>query len=151
MILNASELYYFLVGAGGECNEMGGGQCWPQRSAAEAAVPFGASHRHVILEKVNKRWATAGLQKNRVHTRSNTLLLWAAKETERSQSVHESTVDFFPWNLSRQQEANPPAPAFWFLFFIWRVILFLFLALIFYFPYMVGHHPMWSCRFIFQW
>lgn len=83
------------------------GQHWPQRGPAEAAVPFRAHQlQSCDLGKVNRRWPTAGLPENRAQTRSNSLLLWAAKETECSQSVHESTVDFSPWNLNRQQERN---------------------------------------------
>lgn len=48
------------------------------------------------LWKVNKGWSTAGLQENREQTRSNTLLLGAAEETEGSQPACESTVDFSP-------------------------------------------------------
>lgn len=113
MILYVSYLYYFLVKAGGECNERRKGQCGPQRSPAEAAVPLWRQPQSCDLGKVNKRWPTAGLQENRVQTRSNTLLLRAAEATGRSQSAHESTVDFFPWNLSRQQGANP---TFWICF-----------------------------------
>lgn len=51
MILYVSELYYVLVGAGGECNER------EEASADHSGVlprqqsPFGGSHSHVILEK----------------------------------------------------------------------------------------------------
>lgn len=45
------------------------------------------------LRKVNKGWSTAGLQENREQTRSNTLLLGAAEESEDSQPACESTVD----------------------------------------------------------
>ncbi len=94
------------------------------------------------LWKVNKGWSTAGLPENREQTRSNTLLLGAAEETELSQPACESTVDFSPWNVSRQRggifpisvfivsevtpifsahfslhtwlDTNPWTPAFWF-------------------------------------
>lgn len=46
------------------------------------------------LCKVNKGWSTAGLPENREQTRSNTLLLGAAKEMEDSQPACEYTVDF---------------------------------------------------------
>lgn len=99
--------------------------------------PFGASHSHVILEKSTSAGPELGLQENRVQTRSNSLLLRAAKETVCSQSVHESTVDFIPWNLNRQQEANPPP--FLFFFPIRSQNNTCFLALVSYFPSVARH------------
>lgn len=64
------------------------------------------------LWKVNKGWSTAGLQENREQTRSNTLLLGAAEETEDTQPACEYAVDISPVQCEQTEGRNLPQFSF---------------------------------------